>query len=111
MTNYTGTGQYGATPQIVKISDNRFLLMWGVQTPADDGLFYIDADQEKLSYVFIDGSGSPIGQIQTVTAKCSGCEPILYNGKVVWYGGDSFEKPTFYALDASTGALASRKIA
>ena len=39
---------------------------------------------DTLYYASYDASGKA-GQVQTATASLSDCQPINYNGKVVWY--------------------------
>lgn len=108
LASYLGTATTGTTPQIVKISDNRFLVLWNERN--NKGGLFSETGEYKLRYVFVDGSGNQTGAVQNGTGSLSDCQPILINGKVVWYSGVAFDNPTFYSLDASTGALTSQKV-
>ena len=44
--------------------------------------------------------GGIVGEVKTAAAALSDCQPILYNGAVVWYTTDN-TAPTFYVLDES----------
>ena len=79
------------TPQLVATSLNGGYVMWNGKSgyTANDTLYY-------AAY---DASGKA-GQVKTATASLSDCQPIAYNGKVVWYT-TSNSAPTFYTLDAS----------
>lgn len=60
---------------------------------------------ETISYTTYDANGQT-GTVQTGSGRLSDCQPILYNGKVVWFVGftdyeDDGTPPTFYTLDAS----------
>ena len=54
---------------------------------------------DTLYYLAYGEDGQP-GQVQTATAPLSDCQPIPYNGKLVWYVTNS-SAPTFYTLDSS----------
>lgn len=91
------------TPQLVKISDSRFLALWN-----DKGgdSYYSDS----LNYVFLDGSGNPSGPVRTAAAYLSDCQPIVSDGKVVWYAtgaGFTTTAPYFYTIDTASGAFTS----
>ena len=83
----------------------------GVQTPMlaptglDDGYILWNASDtngrgnDKLYYAVYSNGGN-VGEIKTATAPLSDCQPILYNGKVIWYTTND-TVPTFYLLDRS----------
>ncbi|MCD8066735.1 MAG: leucine-rich repeat protein [Oscillospiraceae bacterium] len=86
ITNYDTDGSVSAsTPQLVKINDNEFLLMWTVGST-------------KLYYVYLDEDGNTTSEIYTATGSLSDCQPIVVNGSVVWYCTNSSE-PVFYTID------------
>lgn len=109
-------GTSATTPQLVKVNDNRFLVLWGV-----------DSSEERYSggvyYQFYDGAGKSLGPVMHMDAELSDCQPVIYNGRVVWYAsgkiGDSWveidgeqwlyensrlpTQPRFYEIDAQTG--------
>lgn len=57
-----------------------------------------------LSYASYSGNGA-VSEVKTVRGELSDCQPILYNGKIVWYVTGSSHSgasvPTFYVLDES----------
>ena len=54
---------------------------------------------DKLYYTAYSEGGN-VGTVKTATAPLSDCQPILYNGKLVWYVTDD-SRPVFYTLDGS----------
>ena len=52
---------------------------------------------DTLYYAAYSDGGS-VGVVRTATAALSDCQPIVYNGKVVWYTTNN-STPTFYQLD------------
>ncbi len=87
LTNYPSDGKRGAsTPQLVKINNKSFLLLW---TGEDDA---------KVSYTYLDESGNRVSDIYTADGHLSDCKPIVANGEAVWYactGGHI----VFYTID------------
>ncbi|MDD6645515.1 MAG: Ig-like domain-containing protein [Oscillospiraceae bacterium] len=72
-----------STPHLVKINDNRFLLMW--------------SRKSKVYYTKIDGNGNRVSKIYTMNGNLSDCEPVVINGKIVWYTWND-EVNTFYEI-------------
>ena len=78
MTGYSGGSIVTCTnPYIVKISLDRFMVLWETRNGY--------TDNEKVSYVMIDGSGNKVTEVKQVDGCLSDCQPILFQGKVVWY--------------------------
>lgn len=97
-----------STPQLVKVSDDRFLVLWNVDSYQSKYDMY--TRDGTLSYVFVDGSGNQIGSVRTVQkAFISDCDPVMIGGKAVWYSGAvlcSYDHDlTFYEIDGVTGAF------
>lgn len=70
------------TPQLVKISDNLFLVLWSEKVydrKADDLLF-----DKKIHYVFVDGDGKCLGKEYEKKGYLSDCQPISVDGNVMW---------------------------
>ncbi len=96
LTNYKeGNGIEISTPQLVKMNDNLFLVMWREGDQAD----HIAG---KLSYTFVDGNGNrcsgTLGQTKTAAAEITDCKPIVKDGKAVWYSS-GVEGVYFYSID------------
>ena len=72
ITDYTKSGV--STPQLVKISESRFVLLW-----------YYDG---RVHYCETDNEGNLKGSIMSLEGKLSDCQPIVYRDKLVWYVWD-----------------------
>lgn len=94
LTNYEeGAGVEISTPQLVKMSDDLFLVMWreGKQIPHEMG---------KLMYTFLDASGKPLGETKTAAGEITDCKPVVKDGKAVWYSSSVDEGVYFYTIDS-----------
>ena len=81
LTNYPeGSPESASTPQIVPITDNRFLVLWNIMSSNQSS---IPRPRHEIGYVFINGQGQPQGAVQTAAANLSDCQPILVNGQVI----------------------------
>ncbi|MCD8026967.1 MAG: dockerin type I repeat-containing protein [Clostridiales bacterium] len=93
LTDYAEGEESAGTPQLVKINDNRFMVLWS---------------RAKMTYyTVIDGSGNRIATNSSssdgsfvLDGNLSDCQPIVVNGKVIWYTC-SDGKNTFYEIDAN----------
>ena len=70
----------------MKINNNKFMVMWTIK---NDNTVY---------YTYIDGDGNVISDINTMSGQLSDCEPIVYNGMVLWYICSN-KKITFYGIN------------
>ncbi|MBU5431409.1 S-layer homology domain-containing protein [Intestinimonas sp. MSJ-38] len=96
LTNYSAGGTTSASvPQLVKLSEDRFLVLWEINTMDQYGNFEADG---TICYVIVDGSGKQIGQAQSGKARLSDCQPITVDGKAVWYV-TSNSAPKFYEIN------------
>ena len=86
-----------SAPHLVKITDNRFLVVWEV---LESQSLYIQRQTGELNYVYVDGSGQPLSEVFSAQGILSDCKPILYRGKVTWYV-TNFSMPRFFTLDES----------
>lgn len=86
VTDYAEDGNYSAsTPQLVRISDSLFALMWEVKTlDKKYGLGRYSAGN-KLALAFFDGEGRQLGGIQNMEGSLSDCQPVMLNDYVTWY--------------------------
>ena len=81
------SGKYDVTsPYLVKINNNKFMVMWTIK---NDNTVY---------YVYIDENGNLVSDISTMSGQLSDCEPIVYNGMVLWYVCSN-KKITFYGIN------------
>lgn len=92
LTDGEGTNE---TPHLVKLSDNSFMLLWAYKT--------------TVYYAKLDAEGNPVGKINSIDhAALSDCQPIVSNGKVIWYTWVDNEI-TFYDIDISNPAKYNTK--
>ncbi len=86
-------GEEGAsTPHFVKLSDNEYMLLW--------------TRAEKVYYTKVDATGMQISDVYSMNAGLSDCNPIVVNGKLIWYIWNN-EKITFYEIQISNPRLQS----
>ncbi|MDD6212250.1 MAG: fibronectin type III domain-containing protein [Clostridiales bacterium] len=95
-TNYKNKDhKYASNPQLVKLSDESFLLLW---EEYEGEAWYLRESNGKISYVFIDGEGNAVSSVYTVKGRLSDCKPVVYKGKVMWFVTDD-ENITFYSVN------------
>ncbi len=76
LTNYTG--ESAGTPHLVKISDDRFLLLWSMKDTTT-----------QFQAVMLDGSGKKLTPIRSITGSLSDCQPVVNaDGNVEWFTYD-----------------------
>ena len=87
ITSYAEGTDSASAPQLVKINDNSFLLLWARDT--------------KVSCVKLNADGTVNGSIHTFEGSLSDCQPVIKNGRAVWYVYDK-NNLTFNSLNLST---------
>ena len=94
ITNYTDGKEHEVrTPHLVKINDNKFLIMWEETVNGLDG---------SIKMVLVDENGNKLTDIITMGGRLSDCKPIIYNNKVTWYVTVQDSTPIFFSIDVST---------
>ena len=86
ITSYAEGTDSASAPQLVKINDNSFLLLWARDT--------------KVSCVKLNADGTVNGSIHTFEGSLSDCQPVVKNGRAVWYVYDK-NNVTFNSLNLS----------
>ena len=71
ITSYAEGTASASAPQLVKINNNSFLLLWARDT--------------KVSCVKLNADGTVNGSIHTFEGSLSDCQPVIKNGRAVWY--------------------------
>ena len=84
-TSFTSDNTGAGTPHLVKLSDNRFLLMY-------------QTSKEKVSYIELDGKGKQVGGTHELFGALSDCVPVVNGQKLVWYTWLNYGV-TFYEID------------
>lgn len=87
-TNTRLSVEPGSTPVLAPTGLNGGYILWG-ENNSDD----------RIHYVSYSANGST-GSSKSATGALSSCQPIYYNGKVVWYVTND-SAPVFYTLDNS----------
>jgi len=97
LTNNDNTGKMNVTiPYIVKLNNNRFLIMWSLDGKKNYG---------KVQMILVDGNGNKLTDTITFGGMLSYCKPIAFNNKVVWYSATTeLNKTIFFHIDASTNS-------
>lgn len=96
----TGAGKsYASTPRILKVADNRYMVIWEVM--------YGSSSTQKIEYIFVDGNGKKLTNAYTQDGMLSDCRPILYNGKATWYVTNGDGQVRFYSV-SPMGAYTTR---
>lgn len=82
LTDYTGHGRLGSTPYLVKLSDDRLLVLWEEYEYTGG-----DTASRGVRYVFVDGDGQPTGTVQSLpdARLPADCQPVCIDGTVIWY--------------------------
>ena len=86
ITSYAEGTDSASAPQLVKINNNSFLLLWARDT--------------KVSCVKLNTDGTVNGSIHTFEGSLSDCQPVIKNGRAVWYVYDK-NNVTFSSLNLS----------
>ena len=89
LCDYTGSSDYHPAPQLVRINSDKFIVMWQEY----DGF---ELDGSLLKYVYIDGNGKVIGDIESKRIYfASDCQPIVNGDKIVWHTNFGNKKAFF----------------
>ena len=85
-SDYAGTKDSAATPQLVKTGSNSFVLLWSSR-----GYVY---------YTAVNGSGQQVGSTHKMAGNLSDCVPTIADGKLIWYGWRN-KNTVFYDISLS----------
>lgn len=98
-----------STPHLVKISSKRFLVLWSefsvveFSTVLDSAQFrnyYYIVPDNKVYYTEVNADGEQQGDIYSFKGNLSDCQPVLFNGNIVWNTWTNNENK-FYCIDKS----------
>lgn len=92
ITNYSEGQPSPSNPQLVKIGDDKFVLMWTYKPTS--------SDKNKVYYTELNGKGETVGKKYSFTGELSDCQPIVSDGKILWYVCDR-NKIGFYSISTS----------
>lgn len=83
-----------STPRVYPTSLNGGYIAWNQYDQTASNYM-----SNTLYYISYSADGS-VGELKKTAAMLSDCQPVLFEGKLVWYAGMD-AKPDFYTLDAS----------
>ena len=86
------TGKDTSTPVLAARDEDGGYILWNDKTSGDN--------YGKTVYYASYDNGGNVSKIKSAPAELSDCQPILYNGKMVWYV-TNHSRPVFYTLDES----------
>lgn len=90
IANYENTALSTTTPTIVKITDDKFVVLWQE---------YLDDKIGSLKYVYVNGQGKTTSSTHSaVDMELSTVQPIVKNNKIIWYT-TSNNKKVMYELE------------
>ncbi|AWE06337.1 hypothetical protein DCE79_02580 [Lysinibacillus sp. 2017] len=91
IAHYENTDFYTTTPTIVKISDEKFVILWNEYT--NEGKI------KDLKYVSVNEQGAIISAIQTKPGfLLSTAQPIVKDNKIIWYT-ETMKRKVIYELE------------
>ena len=77
LTSDAGNGIEYDNPFLVKINDNLLVVMW--EKVVDGGY------PGEYCAVAVNGNGEPISDVATFKGTLSDCQPVVIDGKIIWY--------------------------
>lgn len=70
--------QYVHNPRITRISEDRFVVMWGSN----------NAEGYATKYILIDGKGNAVSELKECSMLTTDCEPVYVDGKILWISAE-----------------------
>lgn len=100
LTDYIGHNKMGSIPYLVKISEDRFLVLW------EEFEHTLGAYDQTISVsrgvhgTIVDGQGQIVSQVPTLENAhlSTDCQPIVFNGQVIWWVNTRAGR-MFYSMD------------
>ena len=111
-TKLSDSGIFSDEYYMVKVNDNKFVVLWGVQ-----GYVYVNYDYASatpVQYACVDAYGNRLTDTVTLDAGLGSAQPVTdENGNVVWcveeYNEDIKEKElVFYTLNVDEGTIVKK---
>ena len=102
LTDYINKNKLGSTPYLIKLSDDRFLILWEEFEYTDN----YNCVDNGVKYVQVNGNGEIISDIRLCTdlQLSSDCQPTLIDNNLTWYINGLDEKK-FYTLDLNSALI------
>lgn len=101
LTNYIGKNKFGSTPYLVKLSNDRFLVLWQEFEYTENRTV-----NNGIKYVQTDGDGNVLSDVRTESdfLLSSDCQPVKIDNNLVWYI-DIPDKRKFYTMNLDTALV------
>ena len=99
LTDYYGKKKLGSTPYLVKLTDNRFALLWEEYEYCSTEYGERALDR-GLRYCYVDGNGKLLGKVLSAEGKrlSADCQPQCIGDRILWFVDTKTER-CFYAID------------
>lgn len=86
LTDYDEGEETTSTPHMVKISEDKYMVLWTVS--------------DNVYYTTVDGKGKQTGRTYEMSGTLSDCVPVISDGRLVWYTWED-ENIVFYEITVS----------
>ncbi|MCM1045365.1 MAG: Ig-like domain-containing protein [Candidatus Gastranaerophilales bacterium] len=86
LTNFAEGDGTTSTPHMVKLSDNRFVVLW--------------TRGQNVCYVEVNGEGQAVSSTYSMKGELSDCAPVVSGGNITWYTWRN-DVLTFYDINTS----------
>ncbi|MEO4054453.1 hypothetical protein [Solibacillus sp. CAU 1738] len=91
IANYEKTKLYTTTPTLVKVTDDKFVVLWQEYSK--------DLIMGDFKYVYVNGLGEMTSPVRTLPDfKLSNVQPIVKDNKIIWFAKDGKRK-VIYEID------------
>ena len=70
-----------STPQLVKISETRFMLIWEVTDKDNEQ----EASVKRIHYMLLNQDGESVSEERVISGRLSDCKPVVSGDSIVWY--------------------------
>lgn len=87
-----------STPHLVKINDNKFLVLWR----------RYKGNKNYVEYVFVDENGNKLSTVYSVVGELSDCKPVVVGNQVIWYVYNN-DCIVFYSVDMNGNLSINKK--
>lgn len=95
LTDYEEGNGTTSTPQLVKISNTRYVVLW--------------SRNKTVYYTTVNGEGEKTSDIYEVSGNLSDCAPAAVNNKLIWYVWDD-EELMFYEINLTDLSKITKKV-
>ncbi len=102
LTDYINKNKLGSTPYLIKLSDDRFLILWEEFEYTNN----YNCVDNGVKYVQVNGNGEIISDIRLCTdlQLSSDCQPTLIDNNLTWYI-NGLDERKFYNLDLNSALI------